>query len=224
MNKILGTNLYSRSIMMNLMEPFAKRVPILILFVLCSIGTNSQSIGTPCNKENVSDWYKSKVWLGGLQLKPHKSIDKEELARQYCENSNWWDQAFEFLNSHNLEDLETGRYIIDEGNVMAYVSEGPTKDIGEIEWETHQNFNDLQYVVKGKAGMGVASLNNAEYSSTVAYNPKRDVENYNVENGKFYVAKPGTFFIFSPRDIHRPAFRKKGHDTIKKILIKVRVP
>ncbi|MFD2099226.1 YhcH/YjgK/YiaL family protein [Flagellimonas iocasae] len=209
---------------MNSLELFAKRVLVLVLFFLCSIGTNAQSTGTPCDKENISKWYKSKVWLKGLELNPHKSINKEELARQYCKNPIWWNLAFEFLASRNLETLESGRYVIDEGNVMAFVSEGPTKGIEEIKWETHKNFNDLQYVVEGKAGMGVASLGKSKHSSTEAYDSKRDVENYNVENGKFYVAKPGTFFIFSPQDIHRPAFKKKGHDTIKKILIKVRVP
>lgn len=207
-----------------LKEPFGKRVLIPLVFLLCCLGAYSQRLDTPCDKENVSKWYKSKVWMNGLELKPHKSIDKAELARQYCANPKWWDQAFEFLASHNLETLEPGRYIIDEGNVTAYVSEGPTKALSEIKWETHRNFNDLQYVAIGKADMGVASLNTATYSSSAAYDPKRDVENYNVKNGRFYVAGPGTFFIFSPRDIHRPAIRKKGYDTIKKILIKVRVP
>lgn len=211
-------------VVLRLKEPFGKRVLILLIFIFCCSAAYSQRLDSPCDKENVSKWYKSKVWMNGLQLKPHRSIDKEELARQYCANPNWWDQAFEFLASHNLETLEPGRYIIDEGNVTAFVSEGPTKDISEINWETHQNFNDLQYVAIGRAGMGVTSLKTARYSSSAAYDPKRDVENYNVENGKFYVARPGMFFIFSPKDIHRPAYRKKGHDTIKKVLIKVRVP
>ena len=201
-----------------------KRAGLLLLLVCCAIGACAQNTETPCNKESIAKWYKSKAWLNGVKLKPHKSINMEELARQYCSNPDWWNKAFEFLASHDLETLEPGRYVIDEGNVTAFVSEGPTTDISEINWETHQNFNDLQYVAKGKAGMGVASLKNSKYTSTAAYDPKRDVENYNVENGKFYVGKPGTFFIFSPKEIHRPAFREKGHDTIKKVLIKVRVP
>lgn len=204
--------------------PVKKWVPVLLLFLLCTIDASSQNTGTPCEKENIAKWYKGKAWLSGLQMKPHKSINREELARQYCKNPDWWNQAFEFLASHDLEKLEPGRYVIDEGNVMAFVSEGPTKEKEEIKWETHQNFNDLQYVVKGKAVMGVASLSTSRHRSMETYDPKKDVENYSVENGKFYVAQPGTFFIFSPRDIHRPAFKKKGHDTIKKILIKVRVP
>ena len=205
-------------------ELSVKKVPILLLILFCTSSANSQSIGTPCNKESVSKWYKSQIWLKEVQLNPHKSIDKEELARQYCSNPNWWNKAFEFLASNDLESLEPGKYVIDEGNVTAFVSEGPPKNIEEIKWETHQNFNDLQYIVKGKAGMGVASLTNSKFQSTEVYDSKKDVANYSVEDGNFYKAKPGTFFIFSPVDIHRPAFKLNGYDSIKKILIKVRVP
>src|SRR5690606_23424402 len=117
----------------------------------------------------------------------------------------WWKKAFEFLATHDLNALALGRHVIEEGNVMAFVSEGPAKNLEEIQWETHQNFNDLQYVVRGNAGMGVASISSSRHTGTMGYDPKKDVENHSVENGKFYVAKPGTFFIFSPWDIHRPA-------------------
>lgn len=205
-------------------ELSVKKVPMLLLILLCTMSAYSQSIGTPCSKESVSKWYKSRIWLNGVQLKPHKSIDKEELAKQYCNNPNWWNKAFEFLASNDLENLEPGKYVIEEGNVTAFVSEGPPKNMEEIKWETHKNFNDLQYIVKGQAGMGVASLTNSKFQATEMYDSKKDVANYSVDDGKFHKAKPGTFFIFSPLDIHRPAFKLKGYDSIKKILIKVRVP
>tara|TARA_R110002167_G_scaffold91462_2_gene246160 strand:+ start:3701 stop:4267 length:567 start_codon:yes stop_codon:yes gene_type:complete len=184
----------------------------------------AQDKSAPCEPLQVTEWYKKKEWLNGLELKPHKSIDQIEFARQFCLNQDWWNKAFTFLRTHDLQQLAPGRYVIDEGNVTAFVSEAPTKAMEEINWETHENFNDLQYVISGKAKMGVASTRSAKYETIMPYDSKKDVANYSVSDGKFYNAEPGTFFIFSPVDIHRPAFKVKGYDSIKKILIKVRVP
>lgn len=197
---------------------------MLTCFFLNTLLVVSQEDGTPCDQTQITKWYKKGSWLNGLKLQPHKSIDQIEFARQYCKYQDWWDKAFVFLNTHDLQLLTPGRYVIDEGNVMVFVSDAPTKNMEEVNWETHKNFNDLQYIISGKAKMGIASTKSDEHMTTLPYNPEKDVENYSVNDGKFYNAKPGTFFIFSPVDIHRPAFKVKGYDTIKKILIKVRVP
>ncbi len=36
------------------------------------------------------------------------------------------------------------------------------------------------------------------------------------------LAEPGTFFIFTPEDAHRPGIKVDGFDTLKKVVIKVR--
>jgi YhcH/YjgK/YiaL family protein len=41
--------------------------------------------------------------------------------------------------------------------------------------------------------------------------------------GKFYTAKPGTFFLFFPQDVHRPNIKVKGYDLVKKLVIKIRM-
>ena len=197
---------------------------VQIFLIVFGFTSFSQETGNPCDKDNIAKWYKSRAWLNGVQLLPHKSIDQTELANQYCNNPDSWNKALEFLKTHDLEKLEPGKYIIDKGNVTAFVSEGPTKEKNQIKWETHKNFNDFQYVIKGKAKMGVASMTDSKFKSTMAYDTKKDVENYTVEDGKYFVATPRTFFIFTPQDIHRPAIKVDGNDTIKKILIKVRVP
>ena len=196
----------------------------MMALILLSFSSLAQPANVKLDKKAVAKWYKSDVWLNGLKLKPHKSVNQAELSRQYQLNRSWWDQAFEFLKTHDLETLEPGNYVVDKGNVTVFVSELPTKDSIEINWETHKNFNDLQYIVKGKARMGTTALNDPTAKVTVPYNPKPDVETYAVTGGNYYDAVPGTFFIFSPEDIHKPAFKVAGYDVVKKILIKVRVP
>jgi YhcH/YjgK/YiaL family protein len=79
-------------------------------------------------------------------------------------------------------------------------------------------------VIKGKAEMGVASSASPNAVVTIPYDAATDNENFTVTGEKYYDAEPGTFFIFSPQEMHRPAFKVDGYDTIKKIVIKVRVP
>lgn len=192
------------------------------LLISCNSSTDSSSQTTIA--KDTSSWFKNHEWLNGLQLIPHESINQEEFSRQHHLNKTWWDEAFNFLKTHDLANLDTGKYIIDSGNVFATVSELAPKNKEEVKWEAHRNFNDLQYVIKGKAEMGIASPASPNAIVTIPYDTATDNENFTVTGEKYYVAVPGSFFIFSPKEMHQPAFKVEGYDTIKKIVIKVRVP
>jgi YhcH/YjgK/YiaL family protein len=78
-------------------------------------------------------------------------------------------------------------------------------------------------VASGKEKIGVALL-----SKAVAIEPfsvEKDVGFFEIPESdcRYYLAEPGTFFIFFPQDAHRPCIRVKGNDTDKKIVIKIRV-
>lgn len=198
---------------------------LFAIATLIVLGCFSSLAQEDSSKKEVSQWYEGGDWLNGLTaMVPHNSINQQELYRQFHANNVWWNKALNFLKTNDLSRLENGSYVIEEGNVMAYVSEGLTKEIEEINWETHKNFNDLQYIIKGKAKMGMAAINDSGVKVKKPYDSKRDVKNYEVSDAKYHVAEPGTFFIFTPKDIHRPAFKMPGYDSVKKILIKVRVP
>lgn len=176
------------------------------------------------DKRNLDRWFHQETWLGGLRLSPHRSINKVEFSRQYQKDSTWWIEAFDFLNSHNLEELPVGRYIIDSGNVIAMVSDLIPRPEDSTNWEAHRNFNDLQYIIRGKVKMGVVPISDPSAKVLSPYNAQ-DNETFLVGMGKYFEASPGSFFIFSPREIHQPAFRIDNNlDKIKKVVIKVRVP
>lgn len=197
----------------------------LTSFTLIMVITASAAI-TACEKkvekseeEKTADWYNSHVWLNGLELVPHPSIDKQEFARQYTANQEWWDKSFEFLRTNDLDTISPGRYIIDEGNATAFVSIGQPNELDEIKWETHDNFTDLQYIVQGKTLMGIAPRTSG--TVTEPYDSRRDITFYDVD-GELLEAGPGSFFLFFPTDIHRPAVRVEGYDEVKRVLIKIR--
>lgn len=171
-----------------------------------------------------AEWYSKLPSTNNLKLTPSSSINQQEFFRQYERNPKYWDAAFEFLNSKDLINMKPGDYVIDPGNVTANISEATTKDIADIKWESHRNFNDLQYIIKGKAKMGVASVDAPDAVIITPYGSRGDIMFYTNEYGQYYDADPGTFFIFSPQEMHRPSIKVEGSKTVKRIVIKVRVP
>lgn len=199
-------------------------LPLLLMYMLLA-GCSSQRMSAGIGNPKQDNWYNDSGWLNGLQLKPHASVNRKEFIRQYNTRKVWWDEAFAFLKTHDLDNIKAGVYVVDSGNVIATVSEVAPKDKEQVNFEAHRNFNDLQYVIKGKAQMGVAAITGPDVKVTVPYSDKADTETFAVAGGDaYYTAEPGSFFIFSPKDLHRPAFKLAGYDTIKKVVIKVRVP
>jgi len=192
--------------------------------IVTGCGSTAQVATEMAANKQTANWYQGQDWLNGLQIKPHKSINQEEFSRQYHTNKIWWDKAFTFLKTNDLINLKPGSYVIDSGNVVASVAEVSPKEKDQVNWEAHRNFNDLQYIVKGKVQMGVVAISDPKASTDKPYATRGDTETFTVAEGTYYEAEPGSFFIFSPKDIHRPAFKAEGYDMIKKIVIKVRVP
>lgn len=201
------------------MRTFSSRF-LLALFLIASIICQNSSYGQSSNASGKSaDWYNSKVWLNGLKLNPHESVNQEEFARQYQLRKDWWDKGFAYLKETDLASLKPGKYPIDGENVFATVTEGPTKEMDQTKWEAHRNYQDIHYVINGKEKMGIAPFSSAtvlqEYDST------KDIGFYNAQ-GTFYESSPGSFFIAFPSDAHRPGIKTAGSDEIKKVVIKIR--
>lgn len=170
--------------------------------------------------KNAKKWVKTREWSGGLQLKVNSKADNVEFARQYHANKALWDKAFAFMRDNKLEDLAPGKYPIDGDNVYASVTNAPSKEFDKSAWESHRRYIDLQYVITGKEKIGVAPL--SEATVTKPYNEAKDGANYNAE-GKYYIVTPTEFFLFFPNDVHRPNIKVDGYDTVKKLVIKIRV-
>ena len=191
-----------------------------LLMMNCSA---SKSASDTLSKKDLN-WYNSKVWLDGLQLTPHESINKEEFVRQYKKNKTYYDEAFNYLKTHNPAEMAPGTYIIDSNNVYMMIIESDPNEKDKVKWEAHKNFNDIQMILKGKAKMGVAKIPSPNAVIATPYDAKADIAFYTVSGEDYYDGVPGTFYIFSPKETHRPAFKIPGNNLVKKMVIKVRVP
>ncbi|MBS1600800.1 MAG: YhcH/YjgK/YiaL family protein [Bacteroidetes bacterium] len=181
------------------------------------------AINFPCyaqqkavSENKITAWVDKKEWANGLNLSFHPSVNRDSFYVAYHRNPKLWDAAFAFLKNTNLQELKPGKYPIMGDLVFASVTEAPSHDKEDVKWESHKNYVDLQYIIKGKEMIGVADTSKA--TIVKPYSP--DVINYNAE-GKYYITEPDTFFLFFPNDAHRPTIKVEGYDIVKKIVIKI---
>ena len=193
----------------------------LFLFSCVAVSLSTQTtLNKRLTKREARKWFQKEDWLGGVQLKPHKSIDVLEFAKQYRRNKKYWDEAFAFIKNNDLTKLPKGKYPIDGDHVFATITEDATKDFDKTNWESHRNYTDLQYVIGGEEKIGVSPVSKATIIRP--YDEKRDAANYTAK-GKIYSAVPGTFFLFFPSDAHRPGITPGGNKVVKKLVIKIEV-
>ena len=144
------------------------------IFIFCSLYTDiyAQSKIEP-SKLEAKKWFKQRAWLSGLELKPHKTINVREFAKQYSINKIYWDKAFAFLKDHDLVKLAKGKYPIDGDNVFASVTEDSTKNLEKTNWESHRKYIDIQYVINGEELIGVYPVAKASITNFILYSLPR---------------------------------------------------
>ena len=203
------------------MNNFRRYFMPLIICVAFAVNATAQQGATQWTPKTATKWAKSRAWSNGGDLKLHPSVDKVEFATQYEKNKDAWDKALKFLNDKKLDTLPPGKYPIDGTNVYATITEAPSKEFDQSAWESHRNYIDLQYVIKGKEKIGVSPVASAKVVKP--YDESKDVANYEAK-GQYYTAVPGEFFLFFPTDAHRPNIKAEGYETakVKKLVIKIK--
>lgn len=141
---------------------------------------------------------------------------------KYDLNAKKFQVAFKFLERKDLAELPVGWIELEEGvraSVQRYVSSAWDAN----QFETHEKYFDIQYVVEGMEYCGVCSR--AELGSvSVAYDVTNDIEFYEEPKrcGKVFL-NAGDFIILAPEDAHKPRCAVDKSIPIKKIVVKVPV-
>ena len=192
---------------------------LTLFFFSATIVVNAQE-KKKWNEKKATNWFKKKEYLGGLAANPHPEINKMAFATQYQLNKSYWDKAFAFLKNTDLQTLTVGRHVIDGDNVFAIVQEAPTKDYDKTAFESHLNYIDLQYVIKGEEKMGRTSVDSVKLDKP--YNEKADIAYY-TGDGKIFTVQENSFLLFFPGEAHRPNITPGGNKVVKKIVIKIKM-
>lgn len=149
-------------------------------------------------------------------------FDKKANLKTYWGINQNLDIALNYMESHDLEALATGRYDVDGDNVYVLIQEKDTRPAGVAKWEGHKNYIDIQYLLKGAEMLGSQDADALKVS--VPYNPEKDILFFE-DNGKgsFLHARPGDFAVFFPTDAHMPLRAENDQPApVKKAVIKVK--
>ena len=133
------------------------------------------------------------------------------------------EKALHFLRTTDFTTLEPGVVEIEGRNIFAQVLDLTTKDLHENRPEVHRRYLDIQFLAWGEEKIGIAiDTGNNEISESLL--EQRDIIFYHAsEHESFIEMIPGSYAIFFPQDVHRPACHKTVATPIRKIVVKVAI-
>ncbi|APG17156.1 YhcH/YjgK/YiaL family protein [Kosakonia radicincitans] len=131
--------------------------------------------------------------------------------------------ALEFLRTTDFRTLQPGVVEIDGRTVFAQILDLTTQPREQQKPEVHRRYLDIQFLAWGEEEIGIAidRGNNVIQEELLA---QRDIIYYQgSENESFFEMVPGSYAIFFPQDVHRPACNKHRATAIRKIVVKVAI-
>ena len=144
-------------------------------------------------------------------------------AEMYYGFHSKFEAAFAFIRKAIAGNYEKGRYEIEGEELYAVVQQYETRPKESTVFEGHKRYIDIQCVVKGRELIGLLGISGATAKSE--YDEGKDAALYERSgDASYFVAAPGDFFVFYPRDLHSPgvSYRELTSE-IKKIVVKVRI-
>ena len=133
-------------------------------------------------------------------------------------------RALDFLKNTDLQALPGGRHAIEGDMMYANVDDVETKLFETTKPESHKNYIDIQFMVKGEENMGFF-VDHGRVKPIESY-PERDCyfyPNESVDEGHIHCPE-GYYTVFFPSDIHRPLLAVDDKPIkIRKVVVKVHV-
>lgn len=133
------------------------------------------------------------------------------------------DTAIEFVLNNDLLALPKGKTEIDGSNVYVNRDTYVARPLEECFFEGHNNYLDLQIVLKGKEGFGYTDITDPGLVVTTPYNDVKDVTKYsNKCHNEIFITLEEGFALVFPEDIHLAKLDVDGN-TIEKAVIKIKL-
>lgn len=130
-------------------------------------------------------------------------------------------EAMEYLRQCPADKPE-GRYTIRGEDIYASVFTYQTGPAATKVFEGHRRYIDIQVVLSGVEMIDMVSSEGL--SIKTPYDAEKDVIFY--DSPKIFssiVLRPGFFALLGPQDLHRPGVCLAQPETVRKLVIKVRV-
>ncbi len=201
-----------------------KRHSILFFLVIglaACINTAESKDPAHWTEEELNSWFSKKNWLSDTSLLPDASISKRAFAISYHKNKDRWNKAFDYLRKTVADSIIPGIVNLDGENVFVKISAYNSKKPADVFYETHRQYADIHYVHSGTEYIGIKDIQSL--SEEKPYNAEKDISFFKAQDGHKLFASHGTFFIFFPGEVHRPALRAEDSSYVQKIVIKIKI-
>ncbi|RJT42189.1 YhcH/YjgK/YiaL family protein [Rahnella woolbedingensis] len=132
-------------------------------------------------------------------------------------------KALDFLRATDFRALETGVVEIEGRDIYAQILDLTTRHKAENRPEVHRRFLDIQFLAWGEEIIGVAA-DCGTHKIAQSLLEERDIIFYQgMDNESEIIMTPGSYAMFFPQDVHRPACIHNSVSHIRKVVVKVNV-
>ncbi|BCL74834.1 hypothetical protein JHS3_05700 [Jeongeupia sp. HS-3] len=130
-------------------------------------------------------------------------------------------RALDALAQHDLHAMPAGRYEIDGDRLFFMIQEMLTQPFEAGKPEAHHRYADIQLLLSGEEGFGVAPADAALAVVDDRFD-SRDIAFYAAPaNEQRINLQPGDFVVFYPGELHRPGRCVAGSMPIRKVVVKI---
>jgi len=130
-------------------------------------------------------------------------------------------RALEALKKVDLGKLEPGRYEIEGDKLFYLVQDVELRTMEESKCEAHNKYADIQIPLSTSERYGF-SMPQAGLVATDDQLEAKDLAFYPAPASESFIdAKPGTYLVFLPKELHRPCLAIGAKTMIRKAVVKV---
>lgn len=142
--------------------------------------------------------------------------------RKYDYGNERFKMAFDFLEHTDLLALTPGTEVPIGDGILAKIQEYTTDPEDTRRFETHRDYFDIQFVVRGEEFIGIVPAKGLTPDGD--YSDADDIQYYKTpaKHGGA-VLRDGDFLIVPPEDAHRPNCMTDKACKVRKIVVKVKV-
>ena len=146
--------------------------------------------------------------------------DRLENIEQYTGLFENLDTAIAYIAEHDLDELPEGRTDIDGDKVYVKVTESDTAPSEDREFEMHEKYIDIFYLLEGEEEVAVCPVE--ELGEVVEARPEGDIWLHKGAGVRLPLGG-GRFLALFPGDGHAPSIGPNGPAPARKCVAKVRV-
>lgn len=162
---------------------------------------------------------KGKWRFAGYDATPDKSTDMAQFATQYYRNQAVWDSVFNWLETHDLQNMPAGKYYVCD-TILIKIQDANTREESRI--ESHRQYIDFQWTIRGTEVYNLYTWD--QVAPNTNFNWQKDVLYFNEQpkaKPKVLRSKPNRFYLFFPNDPHKALLQHKKSEPIRKVVVKI---